>query len=128
MSNTLTSRQAAEIVIQAWNRWSPTDEEDGEAEDCKLLDTIGSWLQQEFYVEEGDDGQMRLTDEGLLFAGLIPSSWSGPGWYVGRDQDGRRVLLEAATPEVVVRVGGAARVSHWSGPHLSSDDAAKVAL
>lgn len=57
-------------------------------------------------------------------AHLLP--WRGDGWYAGRDGNGDAVLLRAEAPAGLARIGAAAGVARWSGPHASLADAGKA--
>lgn len=57
------------------------------------------------------------------FAGLADS---GPGYYAGRDDHGRQVVVHADTPAGLARVSAAAGVASWSGPHPSLGAAGKA--
>lgn len=98
-----------------------------------------AWLSDEYvaYCRAGStlaatDAEDRIkafasgTHVGTAGTTPVHECWDGPGYYTGRDDAGHPVLLHAATPAGLARIGAAAGVARWSGPHPSLGAAGKA--
>jgi len=104
------TRRAALLAVEAGEAPARTAE-DERADVVAFL--APSWLAEQ--IEAG-------SHVGAAQSG----DWMGPGYYAGRDSGGRSVTAYGDTPAWLVRIGAAACVARWTGPHASLADAGKA--